>query len=81
VDNKLRRLLLAQLAEQTLKEGDSLVLPEALRIQRLPADQFKKFRETLGGLTVENEQQVRTKLQDIGVIPGAGIITTQEQED
>ena len=33
---------------------------------------YNNYRETLGGLTNENELSVRVKLQSLGVIPGAG---------
>ncbi len=55
IDSPLRRLLLSQLTDQTVKVGDSLVIPESLRIQRVPDAQFKQYRETLGDLTTQNE--------------------------
>ena len=74
MDSSLRRLLLAQLTSETVSAGDSLVIPETLRVQRVPDQQFRQYKETLGGLTTENEVRVRAKLQEVGVIPGAGVL-------
>ena len=50
------------------------MIPETLRVQRVPDQQFRQYKETLGGLTTENEVRVRAKLQEVGVIPGAGVL-------
>jgi hypothetical protein len=36
------------------------------------AQNYEVYRETLGGLTNENELTVRMKLQQMGILPGAG---------
>jgi hypothetical protein len=72
VDSPLRRLLMAQLVQQTVEEGDSVVLPEAVRVQRVTPKAYAQYRDMLGGLTNENELKVRVKLQELGIIPGAG---------
>jgi hypothetical protein len=81
IDSSLRRLLLAQLVQQCLKAGDSIVIPDLLRVQRVTDAQFTKMREVLGGLTVQNEVQVSSRLQDIGVVPGAGVLAQHDRQD
>lgn len=55
IDPSLRRLLLSQLTQETWKQGDSIVLPQSMKVQRVPEAAFKAYRETLGGLTTQNE--------------------------
>ena len=54
--------MLAQMIKMTIDEGDSLVLPNSTRVQWIDKDNYDNYREMLGGLTVENELTLRSKL-------------------
>ena len=54
--------MLAQMVKMTLEEGDALVLPESARVQFVDNANYETYRETLGGLTTENEPTLRMKL-------------------
>ena len=56
------------------------MIPESLRVQRVPDKSFNEYRDTLGGFTTQNEAQVRQKLQDIGIIPGAGVLGQHDDD-
>lgn len=47
-------------------------MPEDARLQRVPQDNFTRYRDTLSGLTDENTNTVREKLAALGVLPQAG---------
>ena len=73
VDASIKILMLAQMIKMTIDEGDSVVLPNSARVQWIDRENYNKRRETLGGLTGENELTVCSKLQALGIIPGAGL--------
>ncbi len=58
VDGALRQLLLAELITQTYNEGGSLVVPQGMRFQPLPGDQYTRYKEALSGLTSDNAHLV-----------------------
>ncbi len=73
VNTALRRLLLSELLAQEYKEGESVVVPQGMRFQPIPAEQFAKYKQTLSGLNSDNANQVRQKLVEQGLKPGFGI--------
>ena len=72
VDTDMRRLMMATLMQQSQDEGDAVVLPDNLRVQRVPSANFRKYIEMLSGITNENAEEVRTKMINLGILPGAG---------
>ena len=73
VDESLRNSLLAELLTQSYNEGKSVVVPQGMRFQPLPPDQFNKYREAMSGLTADNANEVQKKLIELGLAPNAGV--------
>lgn len=73
VDSALRQLLLAELISQTYNEGGSLIVPQGMRFQPLPNEQYTRYKEALSGLNADNAHQVTQKLVEMGLQPGAGV--------
>ncbi len=62
MDTALRKLLLSELLMQEYKKGESVVVPQGMRFQPIPAEQFAKYKQTLFGLNSDYANLVRLKL-------------------
>lgn len=66
-DQELRNLLLAQLVSLNCKESRTLVLPENTLAHVVDQRTFDEYRNTLGGLTASNREEVQEKLAALGI--------------
>lgn len=67
VDADLRNLLLATLVSINVKEARATVLPENTLAHVVDQATFDAYRSTLGGLTAQNQAEVREKLANMGI--------------
>ena len=58
LDGYMRQMVLSQLVEMCQKENQQIILPESIRVQTVPDDDFPKIIDAYAGVTPDNIQQV-----------------------
>lgn len=62
-------------------EGQALVVPQGLTLTQVEPKQYSRYKDTLGGLTDENELTVRQKLMEMNILPGGAETSDEDRMD
>ena len=66
-DKHTRHLVLALLIKMATDEGETIPCPEGALLHPMTPNDFDQYRETLGGITEDNQAEVLKALRDMGI--------------